>query len=255
MANDKKTATQRPTHRRGMSAGDIRDERRKRSQRRKNLRKAVITGIAFSAAIVLVLAFVIPVIFSVSPNRSNHLGFNAGGSVTPADPDNGSSIVINNPTAGQTDTVNHTISTVSYTTTPATSGPRYFSSNVILPGGQQVMAPADWGKYDFALPDEVLVSNLVYGGIGLHYDCPVGNECPDLVNQLDGIRPLGSILSPYPGLQSKENFRIVITGWRHRLYLNQFDEQAIQTFINDYRNRGVFPVFSNNPAIFGHQQQ
>ena len=37
--------------------------------------------------------------------------------------------------------------------------------------GVGVTSPAPWGKYDTQLPNEILVANLLHGGIGIHYDC------------------------------------------------------------------------------------
>ncbi len=125
-----------------------------------------------------------------------------------------------------------------YTEVPATSGPHWIDSDTPA----NVPAPARWGIYDFALPDEVLVHNLEHGGVGIHYDCPDG--CADLVAQLEGLVPANPsqyIVSPYSGMFS----RIVITAWRHSLYLNEFDEAAIANFIRNNQDNAPESVKGN----------
>lgn len=117
-----------------------------------------------------------------------------------------------------------------YSVVPATSGPHW--AGAITPAG--VSAPARWGRHDQELPDEVLIHNLEHGGIGLHYDCEDG--CPALMQALDDIMPRNPsqfIMSPYPRMPQK----IAITAWRHHLYLDEFDEDLILQFIDEYQDR------------------
>jgi len=238
-----RTASKRPAHRRGMSAGEIRQERRQRSQRRKKARRAVVTTAALLAASALLLAFVIPVLtplFGTSTQRPS-----------------GDGPVMQDPLApnfiDSRNRIAHIGSSNVYTTEPATSGAYYFSPQVQI-GPREVSSPANWGVYDFVLPDEVLVANLSYGGIGLHYDCP--DDCPELVEQLRGVRPRTSILSPYPGLTAENNAQIAVTAWRRSLYLDEFDEARIREFISAYLNHvdSPQPIFTANPTSFGGQQ-
>jgi len=113
-----------------------------------------------------------------------------------------------------------------YSVVPATSGPHW--AGPMTPAG--VPSPARWGRYESALPDEVLIHNLEHGGIGLHYDCVGG--CDEIVNALDDILPSNPsqyIMSPYPGLPSK----IAITAWRRHLYLDEVDVREIIRFIEE----------------------
>ena len=122
-----------------------------------------------------------------------------------------------------------------YSFVPATSGPHW--AGATTPAG--VPAPAPWGQYRQILPDEVLVHNLEHGGIGLHYDCEGG--CPEIVQALDDIIPRNPsqfILSPYVNMPKK----IAITAWRHHLYLDEFDEDLIRRFIDEYQDRGLESV-------------
>ena len=225
MATSRK-ATTRPDHRRGMTRSQIRDERRRRSQARKQRRRAVLLSGGFVLAIVLILGITVGPGLATNARNSSTEGLNTGGPVA-LDRDAGAThIQAGQPGSG-------------YATTPATSGPHYATATVNLPGGQTVSSPADWGRYDFALPNEVLIHNLEHGGIGLHYDCPAG--CADLVQALDDFIPNGNpalfIMSPYPGLIEQTGKRIAITSWRHHLLLDDPDEAQIQEFIDEYINR------------------
>ena len=104
-------------------------------------------------------------------------------------------------------------------------------------------SPARWGIYEEFLPDEVLIQNLEYGGVGFHYDCP--DACPEDVQALlDLIPAIPSqyIMSPYPGMPSK----FVITAWRHHLYLDEVDEDAILEFVEEYKDRAPESVAGNS---------
>ncbi|MSQ07746.1 MAG: DUF3105 domain-containing protein [Dehalococcoidia bacterium] len=122
---------------------------------------------------------------------------------------------------------------------PATSGPHWLTAPV---AGAPLGAPARWGVYGEALPDEVLVHNLEHGGIGLHYNCPVG--CPDTVDALEGFVSSNSsqfIVSPYHGMKPK----VAVTAWRRVLYLDVVDADAILQFIRQYKRQAPEDVPGN----------
>lgn len=218
--DSKRKATTRPDKRRGITKSEIRNERRQRSQSRRRRRRTFYAAGGSILAVVFILSLTLGGIgggFGNSATTNVGGNINTGGPV-PIDQDDGA---LHIPT-GQAGT--------GYSVKPATSGPHWQASTT--PAG--VPAPAAWGKYDFPLPDEVLVHNLEHGGIGLHYDCPDG--CDELVGQLDDLVPRNPsqfILSPYSGLESK----IAITAWLHHLFLDEFDEQRILDFIDAYQDR------------------
>jgi hypothetical protein len=126
-----------------------------------------------------------------------------------------------------------------YLTHPATSGGHWdiTGPNELAPFG----APVRWGNYELEIADEALVHNLEHGGIGLHYNCPDG--CDETVQQLLDMTPRGFsqfVISPYSNMDSK----IALTAWRHIQYLDEFDEAAVRTFINEYLARAP----ENNPG-------
>lgn len=126
-----------------------------------------------------------------------------------------------------------------YSTVPATSGPHWSTKPA---AGDPWGAPARWGVYAEALPDEVLVHNLEHGGIGLHYNCPVG--CPDTIEALKGFVPANLsqfIVSPYTGMKTK----IAVTAWRRVIYLDDVDADAIRGFIRQYKGKAPENVPGN----------
>lgn len=142
-----------------------------------------------------------------------------------------------NPEAGR-DHIAPDINGTGYTESPATSGEHWFSP--LTEAG--VSAPARWGIYDFALPDEVLIHNLEHGGIGIHYNCPDG--CEDLVERLRNLVPQNPsqfIVSPYPDMDTK----IAITAWRTHLHLEKFDEQLIREFIGAFKDNAPESIPGN----------
>ena len=100
----------------------------------------------------------------------------------------------------------------------------------------QPYGPADWGIYEEALPDEVLLHNLEHGGVGVQYDCPAG--CDELVAKLRGFvaRVVNEgakvIMSPYPGLDA----RIALTAWTFLEEFDDFDEARITAFISAHES-------------------
>lgn len=180
----------------------------------------MFAGIAF--ALIFITALVIPRNFG----DSGSLGVNTGGHIA-IDPDDGRDHINGNTPYDDT-----------YSVVPATSGPHWQGAST--PFG--LPAPALWGRYDGAIPDEILIHNLEHGGIGFHYDCE--DECPDIVKALDDLIPRDPsqyIMAPYPNLPSK----IAITSWRHHLYLDEVDPAQIIRFINEYQNRAPESVVFN----------
>ena len=224
MADSKRKATTRPDSRRGMTKGQIREERRERSRARARRKRSIITFAGVLFAIVFITALVVPQNTNLGSGGG---GVNTGGHI-PLDPDDGRAHIENNTDRGGP-----------YSVVPATSGPHWFGANTAA----AVPAPARWGRYVEVLPDEVLIHNLEHGGIGFHYDCEDG--CPEIVKALDDLiprNPVQYIMSPYPGMPSK----IAITAWRHHLYLDEVDEEQIKRFIEEYQDRAPESVQSNH---------
>mgnify|MGYP003327105488 FL=1 len=96
-----------------------------------------------------------------------------------------------------------------YSLSPPTSGAFWYDIDRPVPG-VGVTSPAPWGEYDTQLPNEVLVANLLHGGIGLHYDCARYDlkatateweaSCKELVEFLSSLIPPSAsqyLMAPY----------------------------------------------------------
>jgi hypothetical protein len=224
MADTKRTATTRPESRRGMTKGQIREERRERSRSRQRRKRSLLMfgGVLF--AIVFIAALVVSP--NLTPQSSGGGGVNTGGHIA-LDTDDGRGHIDGNTPHDE-----------AYSVVPATSGPHWAGSTT--PAG--LPSPARWGRYDGVLPDEILIHNLEHGGIGFHYDCE--EECPEIVKALDDLLPRNPsqyIMAPYPGLPSK----ITITAWRHHLYLDEVDVDQILEFIEEYQDRAPESLIQN----------
>ena len=207
-----------------MTRTQIREERRARSKARKRRRRIIIMSGAIIVALLLIVS-----LFGGQLRRQGSVrpGLNRAGPVELA-PDDGSEIV---DVGAEHEP---------YGTVPATSGP-HWSVNFGTEGAPDG-SPIKWGIYEKELPDEVLVANLKWGGIGLHYDCPDG--CDDTVQALLDVVPVNQLLfvmSPYPGLPS----RIAVTSWRHVMYLDEVDVNRIREFEEAYKDRAPETVFTD----------
>ncbi len=239
MQSTKKAST-RPDYRRGMTKTQIREERRRRSNTQKLRRQRLYLFLASFLAIGLIVGLVLPSL----PNFLN--------------PNSGAGPVIDElvtPDDGRTH-IDTGIRGNRYSTFPPTSGSHYSTLRVELGNGNEVSSPARWGRYDFILPDEVLIHNLEHGGIGLHYDCTDG--CPEIQETLASIPPshwTQFIMSPYPGLRaSTGGHPIAVTGWRHLIYLPDASEDSlmqIDNFVRTYQNMAPEPRL-NNPSQSPH---
>ncbi|MBM01188.1 MAG: hypothetical protein CL762_00490 [Chloroflexi bacterium] len=218
----KRVASSRPPDRRGVPKSQIRADRRKRAEKRKKVRDTIVVSSISIFAILVIASLVLPGLLGTrtSAKTREPLPFNAGG-----------------PTRAMEDLGNQKIlvgsAHIPYQTKPATSGPHW----AVRPDVEDLApfgAPVKWGKYDKEIPDEALLHNLEHGGIGFHYDCE--SSCEELIEKLDNLRKKDDtqiVLSPYSGLDSK----IAITSWRHVLYLDEFNEESINEFIQAYRDR------------------
>ena len=220
---EKRIATTRPDHRRGMTRNEIREERRAKSKARKRRRRIIIMSGALIVALLLIVS-----LFGGQLRRQGQVrpGLNRGGPVALA-PDDGQEIV---PVAAEHEP---------YSTVPATSGPHWIENAGVAeeaPDG----SPVRWGIHDEPLPDEILVANLKWGGIGLHYH---PDACDDIcVDALEDIVPVNYqlfLMSPYSGLQAT----IAVTSWRHVMYLDEVDADRIREFETAYKDRAPETIF------------
>lgn len=238
-----RVATNRPEHRRGMTRSQIREERRARSNRRKQRKRTVLIALGSVGAVFIIFALVFQQGFiSRDQQLFGERGpYNSGGPV-PEDPDDGRAHV---PDAIVPET--------RYSVYPATSGPHW--NTIGTQANNFLRAPAIWGPHERFLPDQVLIHNLEHGGIGMHYDptkCSP-QACDEIADKFLEVAErwnenrssnyeqvnlhTGFIISPYPDMDTV----IALTAWRHHLRLDEVDEPRILEFIDAYFDRGFEP--------------
>ncbi len=95
--------------------------------------------------------------------------------------------------------------------------------------------PQNWGAYQTPQVQEQLVHNLEHGGIVIQYNNLSADETQQLIDTFkrDSYH---LILAPYPGLPS--GVRVALTAWDHLQTCTGVDPNAIQAFINAFRNKG-----------------
>ena len=238
-----RVATTRPEHRRGMTRSQVREERRARSNRRKQRKRTVLIGLGSVFAVIIIFALVFQQGFvSRDQQLAGERGpYNAGGPV-PQDPDDGRAHV--------PDSI---VPETRYSIYPPTSGPHW--NTLGSQANNYERAPAGWGPYERVIPDQALIHNLEHGGIGMHYDttkCDT-DSCAEIAATLERIAKdwndddtyTGFVISPYPFTDTV----ITLTAWRHHLRLGEIDEPKMLEFIDAYFDRGFEPqVAGMTPA-------
>ena len=228
-----------------MSKSQITNERREKNKEKKRRKRFFIYFFGGILAFVFILGLTISPALGSSSNSSKISGggVNLEGPADTDKEDKRKEIGIGEPHDG-------------YSLAPPTSGAYWYDLERPVPG-VGVTSPAPWGKYETQLPNEILVANLLHGGIGLHYDCSRidmeatsvdkgGEVCDQLKEQLSDLMPTNQfqfLMTPYSAF---DEYPIIITGWRHHLKLMEFDEEKITEFINAYQDRAPLSSFRGN---------
>jgi hypothetical protein len=108
-----------------------------------------------------------------------------------------------------------------YNSFPPTSGPH-------------APVPAIWNIYDRPVDQLALVHNLEHGGIVVQYGDGVPDETVQEIAAWYQDDPNGLVVAPLPGLGN----RIALTAWTHLAMCSDFDEDAFDGFLSDYRGPG-----------------
>ena len=218
-----------------MSRSQVREERRSRSNRRKQRKRAILIAFGSVFAVFIIFALVFQQGFV---SQDQQLGgargpYNSGGPV-PQDPDDGRAHV--------PDSI---VPETRYSVYPPTSGPHWNSLGSAANNFER--APTAWGPYQRVIPDQALIHNLEHGGIGMHYDTTKCSEeeCTQIAEAFQRIAKdwndddtyTGFVISPYPFTDTV----ITLTAWRHHLRLDEVNEPKILEFIDAYFDRGYEP--------------
>lgn len=110
-----------------------------------------------------------------------------------------------------------------YSSYPATSGPHHPS-------------PAIWNVYDRPVPQIHVVHNLEHGGVAVQYGEDVPPATVSALVSWYEASPEGIILAPLPEDAPPElGDKIALTAWTHLMTCTDFDAEAFDDFLDDYR--------------------
>ncbi|MBI4338279.1 MAG: DUF3105 domain-containing protein [Chloroflexi bacterium] len=198
-------------------------ERRRSSKqfRKKFVRWGIITAVALVGLAViagLVLPGVMPLL-SRSPGSVDN---------TPIDSTQATTEVLRVGSQGA-DHINPGQSHPLYNTVPPTSGWHYET-------------PAAWGAHTEAVQNETQIHNLEHGGVLIQYE----TTDQDLITKLGAFArkqkdyPCYLLVAPYPGIKDSAGTAhpISLTAWTALRYLDSYDEQVLQKFVDDFRDKG-----------------
>lgn len=127
-----------------------------------------------------------------------------------------------------------------YNSNPPTSGPHFAS-------------PANWGVYDYEVPDQIFLHNLEHGGIWFSYrsgiPAMVIEELKALVDEFGGSK---IVMAP----RSANDTDIALAAWTRLLKiklegnaLTEAQNNEIRSFYRAYKNRGPEFVPDTMPGV------
>ena len=194
-------------------------------QRARDRRNLLIIGAVLGAAALAIVVVALYLQHQATVTSANRLKFQAWTTTVGQEiPDEGTANHIDPST------------TWTYKFYPPTSGPHY-----AVPGS----APAPWQTVD-TLVDGQFVHNLEHGGIAILYNCPSGNDCATLKNQLENyvknlapIEPqfqeVKMVMTPYSrGMQQ----RVALVAWHYVDFLDGYNQDEITHFYENHVNKG-----------------
>jgi len=194
-------------------------------QRARERRSLFIIGGLMGVAALAILFIALYLNHQAQVSTANRLTFQTvSGTVGTQIPDEGTASHIDPST------------TWTYKFYPPTSGPHYS-----VPGS----APAPWQTID-NLVEGQFVHNLEHGGMAILYNCPSGNDCTSLKNQLANyVRNLAPaepqfnevklVMTPYSrGMQKK----VALVAWHYIEFLDSYDQAEITRFYENHVDQG-----------------
>jgi len=195
---------------------------RQRARDRRNL--FIIGGILGTAAIVILLV-ALALRHQEQQSTVNRLSFQTvTGTVGQEIPDEGPATHVDPST------------TPTYKFYPPTSGPHY---------SLQGQAPVPWQTIG-DLVEGQFVHNLEHGGIAILYNCPSGDDCTALKNQLENyvknlapVEPtfheVKVVMTPYSrGMEKK----VALVAWHYVDFLDGYDPNEITRFYESHVDKG-----------------
>lgn len=193
-----------------------RDDRRQRASSKRARRRLIYGSIGGVFGLALIIGLFVPQLGHISGGRS------FGTNDTPDIPEVGTAVAIQ-PGGVIEPGVEHD----PYTTTPATSGPRYAE-------------PAPWGVSGVPLADESVLTNLERGGVAISYNLADEGQVATLLAFAESREgyPGCLVISPSEAVASGS---IVLTAWGWIQELTGFDDVQMEAFLVVHRNQA--PLF------------
>lgn len=112
-----------------------------------------------------------------------------------------------------------------YNSNPPTSGPHWAT-------------PAQCKIYTEEIPDEAVIHSLEHGAVWLSYKDKNNQDLVKKLTELVGKNPNKLILSP----RREDESAIAVASWGRLLKLENFEENQISDFINNYKNTSPEPA-------------
>lgn len=194
-------------------------------QRARDRRNLLIIGSLLAIAALAIVFVALYLNHQSQVSNANRLPFQTvSGTVGEQIPDEGSPNHIDPST------------TWTYKFYPPTSGPHF---------AVQGSAPVAWQTVD-TLVEGQFVHNLEHGGIAILYNCPSGNDCTTLKNQLENyvknlapVEPqyqeVKIVMTPYSrGMQKK----VALVAWHYVDFLDGYDQAEITRFYENHVDQG-----------------
>jgi len=193
----------------------LRNDRRQRAAAKRARRRLIYGSIGGAFGLMLIIGLFIPQLGSLGGGRTH-------GVAEPAAPEIGTAVAIQ-PGGVIEPGAEH----IAYTTTPATSGPRYAD-------------PAPWGVSDEPLADEAVLTNLERGGVAISFN---------LAEEADIMALQGFAVSKenYPGClvvapsEVVSAGSVVLTAWGFTHELTGVDAVGMDAFLAVHQNQA--PLF------------
>src|SRR2546423_7837334 len=194
-------------------------------QRARDRRNLIIIGGVLGAAALGILVVALALNHQTEVQNQNRIQFKAVSEAVGQEiPDEGTPNHIDPST------------TPTYKSYPPTSGPHYS-----VPGS----APAPWKTVD-TLVEGQFVHNLEHGGIAILYDCPSGNDCTTLKNQLQDyvlnkapaepqFNEVKFVMTPYSHGMTKKR---ALVPWPYIEFLDGYNEAEITRFYESHVDKG-----------------